>query len=110
MYPLRRGWRQTWAYTCADVVYDNGTPETGAILKLASYTKGYSSVENIKAKNANKCRKGWLTSQCRSQVHQLHKLCLEDGARRLLMISGSAIHHRNSSPALRRPSEEETKG
>jgi hypothetical protein len=29
MYPLGRGWRQTRAYTCADVVYDNSTPETG---------------------------------------------------------------------------------
>ena len=37
MHLLGRGWRQTRAYTCADVVYDNGTPETGAILELASY-------------------------------------------------------------------------
>jgi hypothetical protein len=37
IYPLGRGWRQIWAYTCADVVYDNGTPDTGSILELASY-------------------------------------------------------------------------
>jgi hypothetical protein len=37
MYLLGRGWRQTQVYNCADVVYDNGTPETGAILELASY-------------------------------------------------------------------------
>ena len=41
MYPLGRGWRQTRAYTCTDVVYDNGIPETGAILELASYTYGW---------------------------------------------------------------------
>jgi hypothetical protein len=41
MYTLRRGWHQTWAYTCTDVVYDNGTPETGAILELASYKPSF---------------------------------------------------------------------
>ena len=32
MYPLGRGWRLR-----SGVVYDKGTPETGAILELASY-------------------------------------------------------------------------
>jgi uncharacterized phosphosugar-binding protein len=41
MHPLWRGWRQIHAYTCTDVVYDNGTPETGAILELASYNKRF---------------------------------------------------------------------
>ena len=34
MYPLGRGWRQTRAYTCADVVYDNGTPGTRCHLRV----------------------------------------------------------------------------
>jgi hypothetical protein len=38
MYPLLRGWHQTQAYTCTDVVYENSILETGAILELASYT------------------------------------------------------------------------
>jgi hypothetical protein len=37
-HPIGRGWHQIQAYTCADVVYDKGTPETGAILELASYS------------------------------------------------------------------------
>ena len=44
MHPLGRGWSQIRAYTCADVVYDNGTPETGAILELASYTHAHMCV------------------------------------------------------------------
>ena len=34
MHPLGRGWRQIRAYTCADVVYDNGTPGTRRHLRV----------------------------------------------------------------------------
>jgi uncharacterized phosphosugar-binding protein len=44
MHLLGRGWRQSLVYTCADVVYDNGTPETCAILELASYNVGIVSL------------------------------------------------------------------
>ena len=36
--PAQEGLASDWAYTCADVVYDNGTPGApGTILELASY-------------------------------------------------------------------------
>jgi hypothetical protein len=34
MHPLRRGWRQTRTYICADVVYDNGTPGAQSHLRV----------------------------------------------------------------------------
>jgi hypothetical protein len=34
MHLLRKGWHQIRAYTCADVVYDNGTPGTWRHLRV----------------------------------------------------------------------------